>query len=240
MKNLLTYLIISLSILQNLAGQATYNFKHISSQNGLSNDFVLDMAIDQQGCVWVATEAGLNKWVGNGSNIVYKESNSGLVSNELTSLYYDPSENILWVGSRQEGISLFDCRTQQFKDFTTDEGLSSNSVTDIMPAAGDKGVWIAYLSGEIDFYDKQTKKIISYNSRNIPGLTGRNRCCRDDKNGALYVGHIGNGMTIINLKEKTAKKYLHEPDDPQSIPGDNGFVQSDDRDIHLFPTRQQK
>lgn len=57
----------------NLAGQATYNFKHISSQNGLSNDFVLDMAIDQQGCVWVATEAGLNKWVGNGSNIVYKE-----------------------------------------------------------------------------------------------------------------------------------------------------------------------
>ena len=34
MKNLLTYLIISLSILQNLAGQATYNFKHISSQNG--------------------------------------------------------------------------------------------------------------------------------------------------------------------------------------------------------------
>lgn len=32
MKNLLTYLIISLSILQNLAGQATYNFKHISSQ----------------------------------------------------------------------------------------------------------------------------------------------------------------------------------------------------------------
>ena len=51
MKNLLTYLIISLSILQNLAGQATYNFKHISSQNGLSNDFVLDMAIDQQGCV---------------------------------------------------------------------------------------------------------------------------------------------------------------------------------------------
>lgn len=221
MKNLLTYLIISLYILQNLAGQATYNFKHISSQNGLSNDFVLDMAIDQQGCVWVATEAGLNKWVGNGSNIVYKESNSGLVSNELTSLYYDPSENILWVGSRQEGISLFDCRTQQFKDFTTDEGLSSNSVTDIMPAAGDKGVWIAYLSGEIDFYDKQTKKIISYNSRNIPGLTGRNRCCRDDKNGALYVGHIGNGMTIINLKEKTAKKYLHEPDDPQSIPGDN-------------------
>lgn len=77
-----------------------------------------------------------------------------------------------------------------------------------MPAAGDKGVWIAYLSGEIDFYDKQTKKIISYNSRNIPGLTGRNRCCRDDKNGALYVGHIGNGMTIINLKEKTAKNIF--------------------------------
>ena len=43
MKNLLTYLIISLSILQNLAGQATYNFKHISSQNELTNKDVFGL-----------------------------------------------------------------------------------------------------------------------------------------------------------------------------------------------------
>lgn len=45
-------------------------------------------------------EVGLNKWVGNGSNIVYKESNFGLVSNEFIFLYYDLFENILWVGFR--------------------------------------------------------------------------------------------------------------------------------------------
>lgn len=219
MKKVLMTLALSLCTLLQAAIQPTYTFKHINAREGMSNDFILDMAIDGQGFVWSATESGLNKWTGNG-NIVYKENNSGLVSNELTSLYYDTSTNILWIGSKEVGISLFDCRTQQFQNMTTREGLSNNDISDIMPA-GDQGIWIVYFSGNIDLYDKANGNITRYNRQNVAGLTGRNRCCRDDNNGLLYLGHAGSGMSIINLKDRTARQFRHDATNPKSIPGDN-------------------
>ena len=220
MKKFFLTLALSLCTLSQAAIQSSYTFRHINAQKGMSNDFILDMAIDGQGFVWSATESGLNKWTGNG-NIVYKENNSGLVSNELTSLYYDTSTNILWIGSKDAGISLFDCRTQQFQNMTTKkEGLSGNDISDIMPA-GEQGIWIVYWSGNIDLYDKANGSITRYNQQNVAGLTGRNRCCRDDNNGFLYLGHTGNGMSIINLKDRTARQFRHDATNPKSIPGDN-------------------
>lgn len=161
MKKIFSILALSLCTLLQATTLPTYTFRHINAREGMSNDFILDMAIDGQGFVWSATESGLNKWAGNG-NIVYKENNSGLVSNELTSLYYDTSTNILWIGSREAGISLFDCYTQQFQNMTTKEGLSGNNISDIMPA-GEQGIWIVYLSGNIDLYDKANGSITRYN-----------------------------------------------------------------------------
>lgn len=94
MKKFFMFLILYVCMLLQAAGQNTYSFKHINAQEGMSNDFILDMAIDGQSFVWSATESGLNKWTGN-ENIVYKENNSPIVSNELTSLYYDTPTNML-------------------------------------------------------------------------------------------------------------------------------------------------
>lgn len=220
MKKFFMFLILYVCMLLQAAGQNTYSFKHINAQEGMSNDFILDMAIDGQSFVWSATESGLNKWTGN-ENIVYKENNSPIVSNELTSLYYDTPTNMLWIGSRASGISLFDCHTQQFRNLTTKNGLSANDVSDIMPA-DEEGIWIVYLGGKIDRYDKSADSITArYNKENIPDLKGRNRCCCDDYNGSLYVGHVGNGMSVVNLKDKTVKNYRHDARNPKSLPGNN-------------------
>ena len=45
-------------------GQAVSATKHISSADGLSNDFVLSLAVDKQGYVWAGTEAGVNRIAG--------------------------------------------------------------------------------------------------------------------------------------------------------------------------------
>lgn len=219
MKHLLLILILNLCTFLQATTQSLYSFQHINARNGISNDFILDMAIDGQGFIWIATESGLNRWTGN-TNTVYTENNSELVSNILTSLYYDNHTNLLWIGSGKKGISLFDCRSQQFHSMTTQNGLSSNNISDIMPA-GEQGIWIVYYEGGIDLYDKSTGNITQYNKDNIPGMSGNNRCCCDNNNGLLYVGHNGSGMSIINLKEKTIKKFYHAPSDPQSIPGNN-------------------
>lgn len=89
-----------------------------------------------------------------------------------------------------------------------------------MPA-GDEGLWITHVDNGISYYNRNTHKIYVYNSSTLSGLKDCNRCCRDDNNGYLYVGHITEGMSIINLKNKTVKKFYHDAQNPQSLPGNN-------------------
>lgn len=202
-----------------IAAQSDYLFKNISSRDGLSNDFVRDMDVDKKGFIWIATEEGLNRWAGNG-NTIYRENNSGLASNELITVYYDAKSNSVWAGSRQKGISIFDCQTSQFSYLTPQEGLASDAITDIMPA-GDGGLWIAHVDKGISYYDRNTRQIRIYNSSTLSGLNDCIRCCRDDNNGYLYVGHISDGMSIINLKNKTVKRFYHDTRNPRSLPGNH-------------------
>lgn len=161
MAKVLILLFLTISCIPIIA-QSDYLFKNISSRDGLSNDFVRDMDVDGKGFIWIATEEGLNRWTGNG-NTIYRENNSGLASNELTTVYYDAKSNSVWAGSRQKGISIFDCHTSQFSHLSTKEGLASDAITDIMPA-GDEGLWITHVDNGISYYNRNTHKIYVYNS----------------------------------------------------------------------------
>ena len=58
--------------------------------NGLSSNYVVDIAQDYQGFIWIATESGLNKF--DGTEVpVYNTQHSALSSNELNTVYCDPS-----------------------------------------------------------------------------------------------------------------------------------------------------
>lgn len=203
-----------------LMGQnAPYSFKHIGVKEGLSNSFVLDITTDGQGFIWIATEAGLNRLAGN-ELTQYKTNNSLLASNELTSLHYDKTENKLWIATRMDGISLFDCHTQQFSRLTTENGLLSNCVTYLAPAE-DGGIWIVHLDRDIQHYAPAQQRFSNYTQDEIPGLGWNGKTCIDDQNGHLYIGHNGGGMSILDLKQKRIRSYHHREGDPQSLPGDN-------------------
>ena len=217
MKKLNLTLLFGLLMLLPLMGQVPYTFKHIGIKEGLSNGFVLDMAIDGKGFVWAATESGLNRLTGD-DNTQYKKSNSELVSNELTALYYDKLTDVLWIASQQDGINLFDCRTQQFGRLTTKEGLCTNQIIDLAPAE-DGGIWIVHKGGEIQHCDATTHEFVDYTKDNVKGLSGQNFTCMDDGNGHLYIGHTRNGMSILDLKEMTVKNFRYQSDNPQSLPG---------------------
>lgn len=199
--------------------QQSSSFKHINVKEGLSNNFVLDMALDGQGFVWVATEAGLNRLTGDQCT-VYKQNNSGLAGNEIQALLYVPQTNILWIGARENGISLFDCTARQFMTIDGLTGLFNDNINDLAPAV-DGGIWILYQQAGAQYYDPTTNKLVSYHQDNVPELHGRNRCCMDDGNGHLYIGHVGEGMSVLDLKKGTIKRLRHRSGDVESLPGDN-------------------
>lgn len=191
--------------------------KHIGVKEGLSNNSVVDIAQDRQGCIWIATEAGLNKFDGYNFS-VYTKKNSELLSDELNTLLFDEKENILWVGTQRNGISLLDLQTNSFKNLTAKEGIATNDITHLAHAT-DGGIWITHYHRGVEYYDRETKQLTFYGDSNIEGMKTRNWCSLDDGNGHLYVGHVQDGLSIIDIHSKTSRNLRHDPNNPKSLPG---------------------
>ena len=71
----------------------------------------------------------------------------------------------------------------------------------------------------IQHYDIQKKQFsAAYNYKTIKGLPGRYWIGMDDGEGNLYIGHVTDGLSIIDMKRNTFRNYRHDPHNPNSIP----------------------
>jgi signal transduction histidine kinase/DNA-binding response OmpR family regulator/sugar lactone lactonase YvrE len=195
------------------------NIKHLGVEDGLSNNYVRDIEQDGLGCIWIATESGLSRFDGRTFK-VYRENSSNLIDNAQNVLLYDDKENTLWIGTKT-GISVFDCATQQFKNHTMQDIPETSNVVHLSHAA-DGGIWIVnHNSGKmgIIYFDRKTGKFSAISNEDYDGLKTPNWCAFDDGNGNLYVGHALDGLSIVNLKNKTVSNYRNNPDNPRSLPG---------------------
>ena len=86
----------------------TMTFQSIGLRQGLSNGFVVDMDMDNQGFLWVATESGLNRISGQKCT-TFTTANSNILRNECSGLCYDKASNSVWVYYK-EGDKAFQNR----------------------------------------------------------------------------------------------------------------------------------
>lgn len=190
--------------------------KHFGIEDGLSNNYIVDIAQDSKGFIWIATEAGLNRFDGKDFT-VYNKSNSGLSSNELNALLIDPDEDKIWIGTQRDGLCYFDYETETISKLNSN-GMLTYDITQLIPAY-DGGIWVVHYHLGIDHYNPKTKTFTTYSTSNVKGLNGCNWVADDDGKGNLYVGHTNEGLSIISLKNHTARNFRHDPNNPNSIPG---------------------
>lgn len=208
-------LLISFLCITALKADDNYSFTNIGIREGLSNCLALDMAIDGQGFLWVTTESGLNRICGN-TRIIYKKENSDIASSDVTVVYADTANHRVWVATKLDGISIFDGKTQRFETLSIAEGLLTDAVSCIS-AAADGGVWILHWNGRMQHYDNKTGKL----SRLEYGQTVRSQTCLDDGMGHLYIGHLNDGLSIVDLKTHSVKRFRTNVNDPATLPGNH-------------------
>jgi signal transduction histidine kinase/ligand-binding sensor domain-containing protein/DNA-binding response OmpR family regulator len=196
--------------------------KHISSADGLSNDFVLRLTVDGQGHVWAATEAGVNRIAGNTSHpflmserLRVGEHNSGIKTmGRITALYWYDEAGLMLVGT-ERGLTVFNPADGLTRQLTARDGLIRSSINDI--AKGDGGVWLAYGNGQVQMFNSQTLRLKPLELSRSYG----NRCIMDDGRGHLYIGHTQHGMTVVNLSSGLARNYQQQKSKENSLPGNN-------------------
>lgn len=216
MKKLLLFLGLILQVLALTASTSSI-FKNLGLKEGLSNGFVNDMIIDGQGFIWAATESGLTQIAGTKCTI-FKNNNSNIDNDGIVGLYYNKESNSIWILFKNGHIDVFDCKTQQFIHFT--QKNPKKSVADIKGAA-DGGIWIAYYDGTIQHYTPKNQKFSTISNKRLPNIKNGIRSITDDGNDHLYIGLRIEGLYVYNLRTQKTKYFRHNPNDPQSLPGNN-------------------
>ena len=120
--------------------------RQISMKDGLSNNFVLCLAIDGHGYVWVGTESGLNRIAGNMCNAYWREQ-IGNDNDKILSLCYDKHTDRMLVGT-ENGLRYFSYKTGRFSNETVGDSLIDYSIASIVDD-GRQGMWLIYGNGEI-------------------------------------------------------------------------------------------
>lgn len=203
-----------------------HTIKRLNVTSGLSSDYVLSMAQDKYGFVWLATEEGLDRFDGSSFLTYYKKNTkNSLVANALNVVCDDPKEKIMWIGSQREGLQAYNYDTDQFTTYRKDKknpnSLYSNDVTDIKPAY-DGGLWITTYWYGIDHFDLKTNKFTHYDYTHIKGVPQSfNDCICDLGGGIIAVGHIHGGLTLIDTKNRNSHTFVEDPSNPTSIMGND-------------------
>ncbi len=211
-----------LSLFAQRMEASPYTVSSLGLEQGLSCNYVVDMAQDKNGFLWFATEEGLNRFDGERFFNYYKNrSAQSISSSELNCVLDDPSHHWLWVGTKNDGLNRFDYTTDTFLCYRHDpkdhNSISTNDITNIAPAANGN-IWVTTYWKGVEYLDTETGVFSHYNKESIKGMPDNQLwCVADMGNGIIMTGHVSAGLSIIDTHNRVAHNYRHQPDNPSSI-----------------------
>lgn len=224
------FLFLSLLSVSQLIAQP-YSVKRLGVEQGLSNNYVVSITQDKQGFLWFATEEGLNKFDGTRFITFYKndpsKNSKSITGNELNRIYADPERPIVWIATQRDGLNAYNYQSQTFTAYQNDSlnphSLITNDVTDIAASAqSTDGLWISTYYRGIDYLDITTGQFTHYNKTTVPALDCEQTwTVLDGGDNNLYIGHVNGGFSVLSLKDKSVRNFRNEPDNPNSLPGND-------------------
>lgn len=166
-----------------------YNFKTVSTDQGLVQIKVNDLLQDRKGYIWIATDGGLSRY--DGKSFLNFTAKDGLGNNKCTRLFLDSKDRI-WI-AHLYGVSLIEGKhIQSFSD------TSGIKIREIQSFAENKaGIWMGGING-IEVYNEKEFKHIPLKSH----ATKQIKSLAFDKLDRLWVGLGDNGGLYLYEKGK--------------------------------------
>jgi diguanylate cyclase (GGDEF)-like protein len=180
--------------------QSESNSKGIKNNTGLPHSNILAINEDHQGAIWIATQRGLARYIGNGEFQSFLPFTNDDGSGGLITKMAIDRQNNLWLGSEQKGLFYFEPeikRTTQYQTAADGKSLPSNSIRSIMiEDSGD--VWVGTGAGLAIFKaDEERFLTITNNS----DLNGNIVSLYQDSNEVVWIGTWSKGLHNFNPRE---------------------------------------
>lgn len=192
-------------------------FKHLTSNSGLSSSWVKCIAQDQQGFIWVGTYDGLNKYDGYSCEVFYSDplDSTSLYSNQIFSLFLD-DDGTLWVGTSR-GVNVYD---QTTNTFIRKSAIPKHNIYDIS-SDGKGNILIG--SQELFIYNKKSNEVIRYQPEEDNVQSISNGMVNDifiDSRKNIWIG-TQDGLNLFDIEKGTFKRFFVQQNEENSLIGND-------------------
>ena len=180
-------------------------FTHLTTNDGLSQGYVIAIVQDRRGFMWFATRDGLNRYDGN-AFVVYKNNpnDAGSLSSSFTQDLIEDDHGYLWIATNV-GVNKFDPTTERCTRYLHDpnnpNSISGDSVKSI--AQGSRGAfWFGTEDSGLDKFDPTTGTFTHYLKDSDGQFVGRiTQVIEDSHRDVWFVGERG----LFHLNQQTGQ-----------------------------------
>ncbi len=174
--------------------------------------------------------------------VFYASANNpgDLNSNIITSLFVS-KDNILWIGSFDNGVNFYDPFFSNFSTINYDEtnphSISENSVNVICEVKPGE-IWIGTNDG-INIINEKSLRVAHHDdvpglARSVPkGITPTIHKSKLEEN-ILWISSFADGLTRFDLTTQTGTKYRNDPRNPSSLSSNTITSISEGKDGFLW------
>ena len=204
------------------AQQRPSSFKHITTNDGLSQSNVTCMLQDNEGFMWFGTQDGLNRYDGRTLKVYKKDPlrSGSLGHNYVLSLFKNRDGNF-WIGT-YTGLILFNREAETFKWFAEvyrDSSALDNVRIYAVNEDQERNLWVGTFGKGLQFVDLKNNKVIQFRNDGQPGCISGDfiKDIHIDRRGNVWVATFYNGL---NLYDKATGKFIqfkHNPNDANSL-----------------------
>ncbi|TVQ07759.1 MAG: hybrid sensor histidine kinase/response regulator, partial [Bacteroidetes bacterium] len=164
-------------------------FSHYTTENGLTDNFILNLIVDSQGRLIFGTRTG-GMVIFDGEMFLVFDKNNGFPNNRIESIFEDSQGN-LWIGTFGAGVLKYN--GIDFLQFDTSCGLAGNVIYAV--TEDEQGnIWMGTRGNGISTFDGNVfTHYTTANGLSSDFITSLNF----DKNGDLWIGTDGGGISVF-------------------------------------------
>ena len=208
-------------------------YYHTDDPHSLRGRRVREICPGRDGRLWIGTEdAGLYTF-----DPATRSFGFFAPSREFTNVHglLMDGDN-LWVSTFSKGIRVIDTKTGRIRKYDNDNKpgrLFSNYVFALYKTNSGR-IYVGTMHG-LQYYNRETDRFL-----HVPEINGGKMVhdIREDSDGNLWVGTSSNGVYRYDVRSDVWMQFLHDADDPNSLPYDNVTSVFEDSNRQIWLTTE--
>lgn len=185
------------------------NISHISTEDGLIDNRILDLQRDKFGRIWVGTQYGVSMYDGAYfSNFSQSHTNQRHLSSNYAQCILPLDNGDVWIAT-PDSLNIYDYQKNTIFTEDSKRGLTVNDITSLCRSKKSGNIWLGtYGSGLLLFDSAQDKfKEITFYNENVPEHV---MCLTEDNNKFLWIGCRYQGAFRYDILNNRLERILYK------------------------------